>query len=781
MTTLKITTVQKGIFAVVTLAFAGVVSAASASKEGIDTIANSADIDAATLAAYPQLAKMPKTKISSGGDDLPHPLGEQRRALRKEALQQRLSDKTSGKGSGKIHEFPNGQYVELEREGEDLIWTVVAEFGDQDSWLFPGELLGPQKNEIPKPDVNNNTTIWREDFSRDHFMNMLFNDGKGANSMRNFYKEQSSGRYAVDGDVTDWVQVPYNTAHYGYYSSTTWWFIADALTAWYAEQIAAGRSAAEIDAYLSQFDVWDRYDYDGDGNFDEADGYIDHFQAVHAGEGNEAGGGAYGDFAIWSHRWYAEYPDIGATGPTLGDGSTNLGGGIQIGGSNFWIGDYTVEPENGGVGVFAHEFAHDHGLPDLYNTGGGPSNSTGHWTLMSAGSWTSDGTVDIGSKPTHMGAWEKFQLGWLDYDVAFSGFASDHNLGPAEYNSRNAQGLFVIAPDKEVTEDIAMPYSGSYFYYSGSGNNLDNAMFRSVTLPAGAVTLTAMVNYEIETDWDYAYLTVNGVSVETDHSTNTDPHGQNFGFGITDFSGGWVPLTADLSAFAGQTVDIGFRYWTDVAAVEAGFMVDDVQITGQPLDDAESDFGWTFDGFRSTTGSETSYYFNAFVAEYRQYRGYDEALQTGPYVFGYGGIPELQDTVDHFPYQDGLLISYWDGSQSNNNTASHPGEGLILPIDAHPEPLLLGPNTAFPGAVWWGSVQTFDATFSKQNTDSIVLNYRGVPTSYSGRPAVSEFDANKEYWLQGLPHHGVNPPKSDTIIRIKSGGPKSSFMQVEVR
>ena len=43
-------------------------------------------------------------------------------------------------------------------------------------------------------------------------------------------------------------------------------------------QIAAGKTPAEIDAYLSQFDVWDRYDYDGDGNFNEPDGYIDHFQ-----------------------------------------------------------------------------------------------------------------------------------------------------------------------------------------------------------------------------------------------------------------------------------------------------------------------------------------------------------------------------------------------------------------------------------------------------------------------------------------------------------------------
>ncbi len=68
---------------------------------------------------------------------------------------------------------------------------------------------------------------------------------------------------------------------------------------------AAGKTPAEIDAYLSQFDVWDRYDWDGDGNFDEPDGYIDHMQFVHAGEGNEAGGGALGDCAIWSHSWFA--------------------------------------------------------------------------------------------------------------------------------------------------------------------------------------------------------------------------------------------------------------------------------------------------------------------------------------------------------------------------------------------------------------------------------------------------------------------------------------------
>ena len=58
--------------------------------------------------------------------------------------------------------------------------------------------------------------------------------------------------------------------------------------------------------------MWDRYDFDEDGDFDEPDGYIDHFQAVHAGEGEEAG--ADPD-AIWSHRWYVNPTTAGSDGP----------------------------------------------------------------------------------------------------------------------------------------------------------------------------------------------------------------------------------------------------------------------------------------------------------------------------------------------------------------------------------------------------------------------------------------------------------------------------------
>ena len=278
----------------------------------------------------------------------------------------------------------------------------------------------------------------------------------------------------------------------------------------------------------------DRYDYNYNGIFDEPDGYIDTFQSVHSGEGEEAGGGALGGEAIWSHSWYAFYNLIGIAGPAF-----NPYGGIQVGDSDFWVGKYTVQPENGGVGVFTHEFGHDLGLPDLYDTSGG-ENGTAFWTLMSSGSWLGDGTEDIGSKSSHMGAWEKFQLGWLNYEVAYAGQKSEHKLGPMEFNTKQAQAVIVILPKKEVVSNIGAPFAGAQYYYSSAGDNLDNFMAKPFNLIAGS-SLSAMAKFNIELDWDYAYLVVSTdggatwESVETNFSTTTDPNGQNFGFGITGY------------------------------------------------------------------------------------------------------------------------------------------------------------------------------------------------------------------------------------------------------
>jgi immune inhibitor A len=729
--------------------------------------------------------------LGANTDNPGHPLGDAQLKLRQKGLEA----KVNGKTDGPVAEVAKGQFVELAREGEDSIFTVLGEFGPLDhpaAILFSG-VPGPLHNQIPEPDRSvDNTTIWAPDFSQAYYEDLLFSEAPGAVSMRNFYIAESSNRYTVNGDVTNWVQVPYNAAAYGrnycggIVCAQTWVFVNHSIDAWYNSQLAAGKTAAEINAYLAQFDVWDRYDMDGDGNFDEPDGYIDHFQSVHAGEGEETGGGAQGTDAIWSHRWYAYFS---ANGPD-GAGPSSFGG-VKIGGSNFWIGDYTIEPENGGVGVFTHEYGHDLGLPDLYDTSGntgGAENSTGFWTLYSSGSYGSTGipAEGIGSKPIPMSAYEKIFLGWSNYALVNFNQKASVKLGPATDNTRQAQQLVVLLPDKEVDFPVGDPYSGDFFYFSGSGNDIDNSMARSVSLPAGA-SLTAKVKFDIEVDWDYAYLTVNGTPVATNLSTNTNPNGQNFGEGITGDSGGnWVDLNADLSAFGGQTVTIGFRYWTDGAVSNPGFFVDDIAITGQALDDAETEAGWDYAGFIRTGSTVSLSFFNAYFAEFRTYRGYDDGLRTGPYNFGFLDNPDLQNWVEHFPYQDGLLVWYYDTSFADNNVGDNclSGRcgGLFLPVDAHPE-LMLRPDN---GLVWRPRIQSYDSTFGLQSTDVICLHASSIEQCYGGLPANPKFDDTQSYWFAPDPsigHFGwasVPLPGFGVTIRVKSVSAQGNFMQVDV-
>jgi immune inhibitor A len=696
-------------------------------------------------------------------DDRVDPMTQEQRELRQIALQAKLA----GKAQGKVHQVAKGQYVELEREGEGALWTVLGEFSDI------------KHNTLPKPDRSvDNTTLWVEDFSRDHFMNMLFDETPGANSMRNFYIEQSSNRYTVHGDVTDWIEVSGPAASYDddfnhpSGGNQVWYFLDETIDGWYAQQVAAGKTSAEINDYLSQFDVWDRYDYDGDGNFDEPDGYIDTFQSVHAGVGNESCSPACDDWAIWSHSWYAFQSRTGVTGPAF-----NKRGGVQVGNSDYWVGKYTIQPENGGVGVFTHEYGHDLGLPDLYDTAGG-ENSTAFWTLMSSGSWMGDGVEDIGSKSSHMGAWEKFQLGWLNYEVAVAGQKSEHRLGPMEFNTKQAQAVFVVLPPKPVVRTIGTPFAGSQFYYSGSGDNLNNFMYKAFNLPAGA-TLSAKVRYNIENNWDYAYLvysTDNGATwtpIQTNRSTTTNPNGQNFGYGITGISNTWGDLTASLPA---GNVLLGFRYWTDTNTGGYGLMVDEINITGQPTDGAEADAGWTFAGFRTSTGQETTLYNHYYIAEFRTYLGYDSTLEVGPYNFGFLDNPLLGDWVEHFPYQDGMLVNYWDTSQTNNNVRSHPGQGLVLPVDAHPTAMIRA-----DGGVWRNRIQSYDSTFGKDRTTALTLHWNSQPSNHPSLPAVSIFDDRNDYYDETNPWGSVIVPNTGTQIRIQSISAQGTFMQIEVR
>ena len=752
----------------------------------------------------------------AAGHELPNPLEEKRRALRQEALTEVLNgtarperrgasrvvkvssrrspEAVDARGRTRRAAATTDQYVELSREKTDKIFVVLAEFGDEVDPRFPSKDLepaiagpttfaGPAHNAIPAPDrAVDNSTVWQPDYDRAHYQDLYF--GKGGvpgsggehESVKQYFERQSSGRYSVDGTVSNWVKVRYNEARYGRSSddpangddpevcashvcSNTWDLVQDAVNKWYDEQLAAGRTKAAVVAELRSFDQWDRYDVDADGNFNEPDGYLDHFQIVHAGGDEADGDPIQGEDAIWSHRWYAYGTSYGRTGPSQGKQ-----GGTQIGDSGIWVGDYTAQPENGGMSVFAHEYTHDLGLPDLYDTNGG-ENSVNYWSLMSQS--RVDGPADdaLGTRAADLGAWDKLQLGWLDYETVLPAQNRRLELGPHEYNSADAQAAVVVLPRKDVTTDLARPYAGSRSWWSGTGDDYTASMTRSVTLPAGNPSLAFRAQYSIEDGYDYAYVEVDdGSGWVSVPGTGTDPEVNN---GITgDTDGAWVPASYDLSAFAGRTVDLRLRYTTDGGvqgndpALPPGLFVDAVTLTGGFEDGAESSpNGWVLDGFDAVGSSITRSYDNYYVASNRTYTSFDRYLRSGPYNFGFA--PARPDLVERFPYQNGLLVSYWDTSQSDNNTSTHPGQGLILPVDANPRPLV-----RLDGALWRPRVAGYDAPFSRERSDSFTLHVDGRANHVRGQAARPVFRDNASYWDATQPGASVKVPNTGTDIRV---------------
>ena len=456
---------------------------------------------AAGVSAVPARAAEPGRddevpQVGSKSDNPSHPLGDQQAALKKQALAKKLN----GKAWGKTHEVARGQYVELAREGEDTIWTVLGQFGSSINPTYGGT-AGPLKNQIPQPDrAVDNTTIWAPDFSQALLQEPAVLETRPARS-RCATSTSSSRRTATRSMATstDWVQVPFNEANYGsnycggIVCARTWLFVRDSVNAWYNAQIAAGKTPAQINAYLSQFDVWDRYDYDGDGNFNEPDGYIDHFQSVHAGEGEETGGGAQGTDAIWSHRWYAFFNNIGVTGPGVQQVRRRPDRRHRTTGSA----TTRSSPRTAASASSRTSSATTSACPICTTppaTPAAPRTPPASGRSTRSGSYGSTGVPadGIGTKPIHMSAYEKIFLGWSNYEVVGAG---QSKLGQARSRRRTTpsrrSSWWCCCPTRASTHRVGDPYAGSYFYHSGSGNNLDNTMTRSVTLPAGAVSADA--------------------------------------------------------------------------------------------------------------------------------------------------------------------------------------------------------------------------------------------------------------------------------------------------
>jgi immune inhibitor A len=772
--------------------------------------ATTVGVTAPLTGAAPPPGTTPATAPERASDhELPNPLEDKRRELRETAMDDVLAgdarvERRAGSDVVKVgkKEAAGGgtvdQYVELSNEGTDRVFTLLVEFGNERHPQYPDQdtdpttdgpavFDGPLHNQIPEPDRTvDNSTVWEPNYDQAYFQKLYFGTGSGVESLKTYYEKQSSGRYSVSGAASHWVKVRYNEARYGrsggypcddIVCDNTWNLVKDGMNQWVKDRKAAGLTTAQVKAELATYDVADRYDFDGDGNFNEPDGYVDHLQIVHAG-GDEADGDPHqGEDAIWSHRWYAFQSDEGITGP-----AQNRLGGTQVGSTGIWAGDYTINPENGGLSTIAHEYGHDLGLPDHYDTAGG-RNGVEWWTLMAQSRLSGKGEP-IGTRAGDLSAWDKLMLGWLAYDLTLAGEDTTIDLGPHEYNSAKPQAAIVVLPEKTVSVDYGEPFAGSRFWWSGSGDDLSNTMRRTVDLTGKTTaTLTMQARYDIELDYDYLYVqasddggaswtnldgTVGGEPFIRDGSDNPAISGEQ---------PGWAPVVVPLDAYAGAPMELRFLYRTDGGVAPDGFFADEVSVVADavPLfvSGAESGAeGWTLDGFSSTTGTETGDFAHYYIASNRTFVSYDKYLATGPYNFGFN--PDRPNWVEHFSYRPGLLVSYWDTSQPDNNTSEHPGQGLILPVDAHPKAEIDG-RTGLP---WRSRIQVHDAPFSLQGSPVLRLHTNGLASNFPAQAAQPVFDDSRSYLDPALPGAGVDVPDTGTRIRVLTANGTSMTIRI---
>lgn len=201
------------------------------------------------------------------------------------------------------------------------------------------------------------------------FQTMLF-DAANPDSMTSIYRDMSYGMLEVSGEVVGYVRAP---KPYSYYTA------GESGTGMNYPQNTPGLLVDALTEFCKTDDL-KRFDTDNDG-------FVDGIFLIHAGGGAEASADeALRKDMIWSHKW------------TLPQAFQNKGVKVFA---------YSTEPEDGKVGVFAHEFGHVLGLPDLYDTSY-RSQGVGDWCLMGGGSWGGGG-----SKPTRMSCWCLSKLGWI--------------------------------------------------------------------------------------------------------------------------------------------------------------------------------------------------------------------------------------------------------------------------------------------------------------------------------------------------------------------------------
>lgn len=289
-------------------------------------------------------------------------------------------------------------------------------------------------------------------YSAADFSTLLF--GNATNSMSDYYSEVSYGAFTVSpgpSGVTGWFKASNIHDYYGQN--------VNGFDAWPGDLVYEAVQASDATVDFSKYDL-------------NGDCYVDVVAIIHQGAGEEASSDPQN---IWSHSWdldsakyfanshYGAYTtnDICAANPSM----------------YVKVNDYIMQPEeySSGIstmGVFAHEYGHSLGLPDLYDTDYS-SQGIGSWSLMAGGSW--NGLTRAGDRPSHLDPWSRNALGWIT-PVSIESTITGKTISPVESGAElykllgsgtqsGASEYFLLENRQKTGFDSALPGSGLLIWH----------------------------------------------------------------------------------------------------------------------------------------------------------------------------------------------------------------------------------------------------------------------------------------------------------------------------
>ncbi|HDZ32473.1 MAG TPA: M6 family metalloprotease domain-containing protein [Pseudoalteromonas sp.] len=603
--------------------------------------------------------------------------------------------------------------------------------------------------------VDQDTEMFYAEYSTEHYQQMLFNtqgyagpDGQSLSTAADYYKAASGNSLNFTGQVYGWVSADNNAKVYGERQGTTRDKNAPALV-----KEAVEKAVAKFNINLADYDLTDLDDIDGDGILNEPNGIIDHVMIFHSSIGEEAGGGYLSTDAIWSHRYYVFDENSGPS---------------EIAGSSIKLFGYTINPIDAGIGVVVHEFGHDLGLLDEYdlqsNTVGEPVAS---WSVMSTGSWAGS---PRGSEPVMFSPYaleylqNRYQGNWvnqLTLDMDEIDANSQQTLINTASTSQLQNQIKVTLPPR--LEKFKTPVEGDFQYYSNTGDNINNSLVNTIALPSTteALTLSFIAYYSIERDYDLVQVKVNGEPIASNYTQAVNPYYGNIGPYISGDSflnsdakqpNGYLTHKFELSAYAGQTIDLKIEYITDANTHYYGFVVDDMRIEQSDTliwhNNAQDQINTEFNGF-AKVGSYTYASPSHYYLQLRSYTGVDSSLQAEQ-------------------YSPGLLLWYSDESQADNNTTEHPGSGFALVVDADQRSINKG-STQTPAA---SAIQIRDAAFS--------LYQQRAGLGDDDLSAITEFTDKTDYSFSAQQPSGVMLPQVGFGFNIINQSSDSEDIEVQL-